>query len=101
MKLKFWEQPAKQPVICERCGRDMNSSSGCVAGCGQNLITYGNEPQWAEFNTTPADSCRDCGAALGELHHQSCSYQWCPIHNEQAAFCECNDQEDDTEEVLV
>jgi hypothetical protein len=100
MKLDFWNKPnpARPVVICERCGRDMNSSSGCVPGCGSNL-TYGNEPGWKLLKITPADECRDCGASVGELHHMSCTLEQCPIHHEQRAFCACNETEE--EEVLA
>jgi hypothetical protein len=41
-------------------------------------------------NASPHSLCRDCGAAVGELHVPTCCWEQCPRCGGQAISCDCH-----------
>lgn len=70
--------PFQQP--CHRCGTEpgQRHRDACTMG------TWHRRP----------DHCRDCGVAIGELHHMNCVVERCPRCEGQYCSCECDGSED-------
>lgn len=53
---------------------------------------WGSETRWSDFlkDYEPLEYCRDCGAAIGELHGPVCDQEECPQCGGQLMSCECD-----------
>jgi hypothetical protein len=64
-----------------------------AAGCTTNTDSYryGSEPTWQQLGLTPQQmSCRDCGAHLGQHHHDRCCLAICRRCEQQQLCCGCD-----------
>ena len=68
---------------CPGCGgepgRPHTARCPRAANTGEVLVISG-----------PSGPCRDCGAAVGEIHAFNCSLEDCPHCHRQFASCECS-----------
>lgn len=65
-------------AACERCGGEMLTVQGCKADPirGEERIPWGGP-----------GNCGDCGARPGNLHHENCDMEICPVCGLQLFLC--------------
>lgn len=69
-------------AACQSCNREMLAASSCRTRLG--AVRYGSE----HFRPDPLpDHCRDCGVAVGGVHHALCCVQECGRCGGQRLTC--------------
>jgi hypothetical protein len=88
-------------TVCEACGQPMVRGVGCTqseyalsTGATLERVKWGDETPdyWPE---SCQDTCGDCGAAPGQLHHLGCDIEQCRMCGGQVLTCDCPYGEDD------
>jgi hypothetical protein len=81
---------------CKDCGREMTKAAGCtVAGFRLKSggviarIKYGTGDGRGAIHG--AKRCHDCNVKIGELHHQGCDMEECPLCHGQLISCSCKE----------
>ena len=84
-------------TTCDVCEQEMTAATGCtlttlvVAGQRRKRLPHGAESLWiARLATKP---CRDCGVAVGGVHHPGCCAEQCPVCAAQLFCCDCVKEE--------
>jgi hypothetical protein len=75
---------------CEVCQQEMNTADGCV----QTIYVLKDRtrvlalPYVNGWGDGKEDRCGDCNCKLGQLHHNGCDLERCPICLRQAISCD-------------
>jgi len=82
---------------CRTCGKEMLTDDGCILipiiskGKEYNPIKMGDPGDWRE-GEGPESRCGDCGAKMGNYHHNGCDCERCPVCGGQLLSCGCIDR---------
>jgi hypothetical protein len=82
-------QPGLRFASCSACLREMSGTRCGVATRFIDGLVYVRRPYRKPF-ADAGDTCNDCNAPVGAMHHRHCDQDRCPVSNcgSQAAFCE-------------
>ena len=75
----------KKYAKCE-CGLEMTPGSEC--GLDMVIAHGGWHRRCTEHWCKPGESCHDCNAAHGKLHHVGCDNERCPVCGGQLLMCD-------------
>lgn len=82
-------QPGLRFASCPECRREMSGTRCAVTARVINGLILMRVPYRKPF-ADAGDTCNDCNAPVGAMHHRHCDQDRCPVPNcgSQAAFCE-------------
>lgn len=82
------DQCAYDHAWAEIIGRAQHDREYTILGRLYERIPFGNDLFGC---ATARPTCRDCGAARGELHVPTCCWEQCPRCGRQGISCDCEE----------